>query len=85
MPVLHTSRLRLFQVFQNLLSNAIKHHDKLSGSIHVGVVRRGDWTEFSVSDDGPGIAPKFQERIWVIFQTLTARDKVENTGSTRCS
>ncbi len=80
MPVLHTTRLRLFQVFQNLLSNALKHHDKPSGQIHVGAKTEGDWVEFSVTDDGPGIAPKFQERIWVIFQTLEARDKVENTG-----
>ena len=80
MPVLQTSRLRLSQVFQNLLSNAIKHHNKPDGKIHVGVRSRGDWVEFSVADDGLGIAPKFQERIWVIFQTLEARDKVENTG-----
>lgn len=80
MPTLHTPRLRLFQVFQNLLSNAIKHHDKPSGTIHVGARVEGEWVEFSVRDDGPGIAPKFQERIWVIFQTLEARDKVESTG-----
>ena len=80
MPVLQTSRLRLSQVFQNLLSNAIKHHDKPNGKIHVGAQSQGDWVEFSVADDGPGIASKFQERIWIIFQTLEARDKVENTG-----
>jgi signal transduction histidine kinase len=80
MPTLHTSRLRLYQVFQNLLSNALKHHDKPSGQIHIGAKTAGEWVEFSVSDDGPGIAGKFQERIWVIFQTLEARDKVENTG-----
>ncbi|MGI4787810.1 MAG: ATP-binding protein [Janthinobacterium lividum] len=80
MPILQTPRLRLYQVFQNLLSNAIKHHDKPTGRIHVGAQMHGEWVEFSVKDDGPGIAPKFQERIWVIFQTLQARDKVENTG-----
>jgi len=80
MPTLHTPRLRLYQVFQNLLGNALKHHDKPSGQIHIGAKTDGDWVEFSVRDDGPGIAPKFQERIWVIFQTLEARDKVENTG-----
>ena len=80
MPTLHTPRLRLYKVFQNLLGNALKHHDKPSGQIHIGAKTDGDWVEFSVRDDGPGIAPKFQERIWVIFQTLEARDKVENTG-----
>ena len=80
MPVLHAPRLRLFQVFQNLLSNALKHHDKPSGQIHVGAKTAGEWVEFSVTDDGPGIAEKFHERVWIIFQTLEARDKVENTG-----
>jgi signal transduction histidine kinase len=36
--------------------------------------------EFSVADNGPGIAPEYHARIWVIFQTLRARDEVEGTG-----
>ena len=35
---------------------------------------------FSVSDNGQGIAPQYHERIFGIFQTLEARDKVEGTG-----
>ena len=38
------------------------------------------WTEFSVADDGPGIAPEFQERIFQIFQTLMNRDDLEVAG-----
>jgi signal transduction histidine kinase len=33
-----------------------------------------------VADNGPGIAPEYHERIFGIFQTLQARDKVEGTG-----
>jgi signal transduction histidine kinase len=33
-----------------------------------------------VSDDGPGIEPQYHDKIFVIFQTLEARDKVEGTG-----
>jgi signal transduction histidine kinase len=36
--------------------------------------------EFRVSDDGPGIAPEFHERIFLIFQTLASRDDVESSG-----
>ncbi len=80
MPTVHTQRLQLQQVFQNLLSNAIKHHDKAEGRIHVGVRRGERWHEFSVADDGPGIAPEYHDRIWTIFQTLDAQGKGGNTG-----
>ena len=80
MPMLWTQRLPLQQVFQNLLSNAIKHHDKASGHIHVGARPSAGGHEFTVVDDGPGIAPAYQDRIWMLFQTLEAQDKVENTG-----
>ena len=34
----------------------------------------------SVSDDGPGIALEFHERIFQVFQTLKPRDEVEGSG-----
>lgn len=40
----------------------------------------GRFVRFSVADNGPGIAPKYHDRIFVVFQTLVARDKVEGTG-----
>jgi len=80
MPTLKSDRLRLSQVFANLVSNAIKYHDRLDGHIRVGVNDLGEFYEFSVADDGPGIDPKYHEKIFEIFQTLQARDKVESTG-----
>ena len=80
MPILLTQRLSLQQVFQNLLSNAIKHHHKAGGHIHVAVGDCAGGHEFSVTDDGPGIAPRYHDRIWMLFQTLEAQDKVDNTG-----
>ncbi len=41
---------------------------------------REAFVEFSVCDNGQGIAPQYHERIFGIFQTLEARDKVEGTG-----
>jgi signal transduction histidine kinase len=65
----------------NLIGNAIKHHHrKPEGRIVVSAEDAGAWWRFRVSDDGPGIAPRFHEKIFVIFQTLEARDKVEGTG-----
>ncbi|MEO0805864.1 MAG: PAS domain S-box protein [Cyanobacteria bacterium J06643_4] len=80
MPVLMTEELPLIQVFSNLISNAIKHHDRQDGRVVVSVSEQDDFYEFIVADDGPGIAPKYHQRIFTIFQTLKARDDMESTG-----
>jgi PAS domain S-box-containing protein len=80
MPTIIAERLRLQQVFQNLIVNAIKHHNRADGHICVGVTERGPLYEFAVTDDGPGIAPQYHQKIFAVFQTLAARDKVEGTG-----
>jgi PAS domain S-box-containing protein len=80
MPTLMTERLPLEQVFANLISNAIKHNHRPDGQILISAGNKTDVYEFTVADNGPGIAPEFHEKIFVIFQTLEARDKAENTG-----
>lgn len=80
LPTINTNRLLLSQVFANLLSNAYKHHNRPDGRIQVTAQLHGDLWEFTVADDGPGIAAENQERAFGIFQTLAARDKQENTG-----
>ncbi|CCI16790.1 putative Histidine kinase [Microcystis aeruginosa PCC 9806] len=80
LPTLVTQRLLLSQVFSNLISNAIKHHDDNHGQIEIQAIDRGDYYEFSVKDDGPGIAPEYQEKIFEVFQILNSRDQTENTG-----
>lgn len=80
MPTFVTEKLPLQQVFSNLISNAIKHNRAESGYVKISVKELDDFYEFSVADDGPGIAPQYHDKVFVIFQTLEARDKVENTG-----
>lgn len=80
MPVFTADRLRLQQVFTNLLENAVKHRGSPAGRIAVCCDESGGFYRFSVSDDGPGIDPRYHERIFGIFQTLLPRDQVEGTG-----
>nr|WP_228056384.1 PAS domain S-box protein [Microcoleus sp. LEGE 07076] len=80
MPTFVAERLPLQQVFANLISNAIKHNRAESGHVNISVKELDDFYEFSVADDGPGIAAQYHDKVFVIFQTLEARDKVENTG-----
>jgi signal transduction histidine kinase len=80
MPTIDTERVPLQQVFMNLIGNAIKYSHRPGARIEVAVEHREHHHQFSVSDNGPGIAPQYRDRIWQIFQTLAPRDKVEGTG-----
>ena len=80
MPLL-TARKWLFrQLFSNLIDNAIKHHHCPLGHIQISVQDQGDFYQFAVADDGPGIAHDFHKKIFVLFQTIFARDVKENSG-----
>ncbi|HEX2140243.1 MAG TPA: ATP-binding protein, partial [Woeseiaceae bacterium] len=82
MPTMMAERVPLEQVFMNLVTNAIKYSSKVTREPCIEIDWRdtGDAFEFSVRDNGPGISPEYHQRIWGIFQTLAARDKVEGTG-----
>ncbi|MBV9388864.1 MAG: PAS domain S-box protein [Chroococcidiopsidaceae cyanobacterium CP_BM_ER_R8_30] len=80
LPTLVTERLPLEQVFTNLISNAIKHHPRADGRVQISAREQGKFYEFTVADNGAGIAPQYHERVFGIFQTLEARDESENTG-----
>jgi signal transduction histidine kinase len=67
-------------VLRNLISNAIKHHDRVDGHVHIAVRTVGAFIEFTVADDGPGIAPQHHSRIFQMFQTLKPRDQQEGSG-----
>lgn len=80
LPVLgDASQLR--QVFQNLLGNALKFSAVgRPPSVSISARKQGDWIEFSVKDNGIGIAPEFFDRIFTIFQRLHTRDQYEGNG-----
>lgn len=77
---MEAEKIALIQILQNLISNGIKYNDKAEIELSIGWRDQGSQYEFYVGDNGPGISPEFHERIFVIFQTLQARDEVESTG-----
>jgi signal transduction histidine kinase len=80
LPVTVTASAQLEQVLRNLINNAIKHHDKQNGEVVLSGKCVGDFVEFVVRDDGPGILPQFHDKIFQLFQTLKRRDEVEGSG-----
>lgn len=81
MPVLYTSPLALERVFFEIVSNAVKFSDKEEVKIEFAAHHKNNYWQFSIRDNGPGISNEFREKVFVIFQTLAARDKFESTGA----
>jgi len=80
MPTLKTEKIPLEQVFMNLINNAIKYGQSSDTRVQVSVRDVGRYYEFALTDNGPGIAPEYHQKIWLIFQRLQARDQQEGTG-----
>lgn len=74
-----TNKTPLESVLRNLINNAVKHHDLPNGAIAISVIDVGRYCVFTVKDDGPGIPPASQERVFRIFQTL-ANEAREHSG-----
>ena len=79
MPIISTQRLFLEQVFGNLIGNAIKHHPRSDGKVTISAREHEGFYEFTVADDGAGIPPTAQKKIFEIFHTLNNAEDT-NTG-----
>jgi len=79
-PTFNTKRILLQQVLANLIGNGIKHHGHPDGKVMVTVETCSDFYEFTITDDGKGIAPEQQTLIFNIFETLEGQNHSESTG-----
>ncbi|WP_373546484.1 GAF domain-containing protein [Chamaesiphon sp.] len=80
LPTFHTKRLLLSQVFANLIGNAFKHHDKSNGFMRISSQEQGDFYEFTIVDDGPGIPQEQHDRVFIIFQSINPQKNSDSTG-----
>ena len=80
LPTIVADRTQLGQVFQNLISNALKFAAGDSPQVAITAQRLDSSWEFSVTDNGIGIEPRFHERIFMIFKRLHPRDQYEGSG-----
>lgn len=68
LPAANGDERRITQVLMNLVGNAIKFSDK--GGVEIRAARDGDAIRVDVADEGPGIAPADQARIFAEFQQV---------------
>jgi light-regulated signal transduction histidine kinase (bacteriophytochrome) len=71
LPVVETDPAQCWQLFGLLIDNAIKFQpEKNIAQISVAAEKKGNVWEFSVADNGIGILPQHQEKIFQLFQRL---------------
>lgn len=79
LPVLNAHASRMNSLFLNLLGNALKYRGEKRARIHVWMESVEDMFRFSVADNGIGIAPEDQKKIFEPFKRLHGRE-IPGTG-----
>ncbi len=80
LPCVMGDHSQLVQLMLNLISNALKYQDNKSPRIHISAEKRAtDWI-IGVHDNGIGIAKKYQDKIFEIFQRLHEQKEYPGTG-----
>lgn len=71
----------LRQVLENLLSNAIKYSEpKPGGTIRLSAETEDTRNRYIVTDQGVGFDPRYQDKLFGVFQRLHHSDEFEGTG-----
>jgi signal transduction histidine kinase len=71
----------LVVVFQNLLSNAIKFRRAThTPEIHIDAARSGPYVRIAITDNGIGIEPRHQDKLFEVFSRLYSQEEYDGTG-----
>lgn len=71
----------LIQVITNLLLNAMKFvQTNVPAQVQVFAERHDDWVRLWIADNGIGIAPEHQQRIFRVFERLHGQETYPGTG-----
>jgi light-regulated signal transduction histidine kinase (bacteriophytochrome) len=80
LPRVRTDPIQVGEVLQNLIGNAIKFRRGAEPRVQIGSLREDSEWRFYVRDDGIGIAPSEQEKVFEIFHRLNPRDRYSGNG-----
>jgi signal transduction histidine kinase len=80
LPTLIADSSQLVVLFQNLLGNSIKYRSRVQPVIKITAIARENSWQFFIADNGIGIEPKYQQRIFQIFQRLHTREEYPGNG-----
>ena len=80
LPRVHGDRTLLAQVFQNLVVNGLKFVGDDEPRVEIAATRESNRWQFTVADNGIGIAPRHAERVFEVFERLHTREHFDGAG-----
>ena len=80
LPIVNGDEGQLARLFQNLVGNALKFRQERKPRIRIWAELNSDEWVFSVQDNGIGIAPEYQARIFGMFTRLHSQSQYSGTG-----
>lgn len=80
LPVVNGDRAQLVQLVRHLVGNALKYHSDKPPRVHMSARKNGSAWRFRVSDNGIGIHPKHQNRVFSLFRRLHTQQTYPGTG-----
>jgi signal transduction histidine kinase len=80
LPVSLFNKAAGIQVVRNLLDNAVKYSNKERCKITIEVEQRPDHCQVAFRDNGPGIPPEHQEKIFMLFNQVEPSLKASSVG-----
>lgn len=82
LPEIYCEKNQMSMLFYNLINNAIKFNENKNPVVNISsqLSDDKDFYTFCVSDNGIGIEPQNQNKIFEIFKRLHDRDAYEGTG-----
>jgi len=81
LPMIHSHRTPVRQVFQNLIGNALKYTKAdVIPQIRISCQEHATEYQFEVCDNGIGISPAYFDKIFILFHRLSRRDEYSGTG-----
>jgi PAS domain S-box-containing protein len=81
LPVFSIYKTPVRQVFQNLIGNSLKYHRKNEPpAIVIACKESKTQYQFSIKDNGIGIASEYFDKVFIIFQRLHNKDEYSGTG-----
>ncbi len=79
--IISADKIKLKQLLQNLITNGIKFtQNDTQPKVAIACKELDAYWQFSIRDNGIGIAKEFQKKIFLIFRRLHPRDEYEGTG-----